>query len=212
MSLSLLLFFIFTTLCIISSIFIILANNPVFSIFFLIYTFFNVSCLLFLFGFEFLPISFIVIYVGAIGVLFLFVLMMLNIKLAELQESSYAFFPISIILGLLFIIEISCLIGVNFNFIELINKSSLIFLSDFTNINETSTYFLHTFSTFSNIKQLSYSLFSKYLYAFILSGFVLLLAMVSAILLTLQKKFINKTQNVYTQLLRDFNSSLIIYR
>jgi len=72
---------------------------------FLILSFTNVSCLLFLFNLEFLPISFLVIYVGAIAVLFLFVLMMLNIKLAELQRNISGFLPFALLLGFTFIIE-----------------------------------------------------------------------------------------------------------
>ena len=99
MSINVLLFFIFATLSITSSIFVIISKNPIFSVLFLVLTFANVSSLLFLFDLEFLPASFIVIYVGAIGVLFLFVLMMLNIKLAELKDSYSNTLPFSALLG-----------------------------------------------------------------------------------------------------------------
>lgn len=211
MTISSLLFFIFSTLCILSSIFVISSKNPVFSVLFLIFSFANVSCILFLFDFEFLPISFLVIYVGAIAVLFLFVLMMLNIKLAELNDNNLNFLPLSIIFGVIFVCELICLLRFEFNILNVFHESSLFFLSDFTNVIGTNNYFLTLFSTFSNIKTISYALFSNYLYCFILSGFVLLLAMIAAIVLTLQKKFISKTQNIYTQILKDYNNALVHY-
>jgi NADH-quinone oxidoreductase subunit J len=80
-------FYLFSGFAVLSAFFVIFSKNPVFSVLFLIFTFTNVSCLLFLFNFEFLPVIFLIVYVGAIAVLFLFVLMMLNIKYAELQEN-----------------------------------------------------------------------------------------------------------------------------
>jgi len=70
------------------------------------------------------------------------------------------------------------------------------------NIATTKLNFLDIFAIYSNIKSVSYALFTNYLFSFLLSGFVLLLAMISAIILTLQKNFANKTQNVYIQILR----------
>jgi NADH:ubiquinone oxidoreductase subunit 6 (subunit J) len=170
----------------------------------------NVSCILFLFSFEFLPISFVVIYVGAIAVLFLFVLMMLNIKLAELHESYYNFLPLSIFLGLFFIFEFLCVFQYDLSFINAFHGSSVYFLSDFLNCFSTNLHFNDMLSLFSNIKTISTAMFTDYLYCFLLSGFVLLLAMVSAIVLTLQKNFVSKTQNIYEQILRDFNSTLVV--
>ena len=95
MSLSLLLFYFFGCLGIGSSMMVVLSRNPVFSVLFLILSFFNISALLFLLELEFLPIVFLVVYVGAVAVLFLFVLMMLNIKLAELRENTTHYLPIA---------------------------------------------------------------------------------------------------------------------
>ena len=89
-----------------SSIFVVWTKNPIFSVLFLIFSFVNVSCLLFLFDFEFLPIAFLVVYVGAVAVLFLFVIMMLNIKLAELVNSYYHIVPVG--LFFVFIMINSC--------------------------------------------------------------------------------------------------------
>jgi NADH-quinone oxidoreductase subunit J len=211
MSINVLLFFIFATLSITSSIFVIISKNPIFSVLFLVLTFANVSSLLFLFDLEFLPASFIVIYVGAIGVLFLFVLMMLNIKLAELKDSYSNTLPFSALLGVFFICELMCLLRFEINIIDIFNESSMIFLSDFTNVTVTNHYFLHLYTAFSNVKTISYALFSNYIYCFLLSGVVLLLAMIASIVLTLQKNFVSKTQDIYNQTLKDYNTALVNY-
>jgi NADH:ubiquinone oxidoreductase subunit 6 (subunit J) len=175
---------------------------------FLIFSFFNVSAILFLFNFEFLPISFLVIYVGAVAVLFLFVLMMLNIKIAEMLETNYNVVPFGIILGVLFIYQLLFLLRFEFDAIENLNKTSAIFLNDFSNASMLKFEFLNLAYSFSNVKMLGLTLFSDFLFHFLIAGLILLLAMLSAIVLTLQKNFISKTQNVYNQILTDFNFAL----
>jgi NADH:ubiquinone oxidoreductase subunit 6 (subunit J) len=167
-----------------------------------------VSALLFLFNFEFLPIAFLVIYVGAVAVLFLFVLMMLNIKLAELLETYYNVVPIGAIFGILFIYQLLFLLRFEFEIIETIDQSSLAFLLDFSNSLMTKTEFFNLSCVFSNIKMLAFALFSNFLFHFLISGLVLLLAMIAAIILTLQKHFLSKTQNVYNQILKDHNFAI----
>ena len=95
-------FHIFSSLALISGTMVISSRNPIYSVLFLILTFFNLSCLLFILNIEFLPILFLIVYVGAIAVLFLFVLIMLNIKLSELKEGMKQYILISFIFGLIF--------------------------------------------------------------------------------------------------------------
>ena len=203
------LFVLFSAFCLASSIFIVWTRNPIFSVLFLIFSFFNVAAVLFLFNFEFLPIAFLVIYVGAVAVLFLFVLMMLNIKLAEMLETYYNVVPISLILGILFIYQLLFLLRFEFEIIETIDKSSIGFLLDFSNYSLLKSQFFNLNSTFSNITTIAYSLFSNFLFHFIVSGLVLLLAMIAAIILTLQKYFVSKNQNIYNQILKDYNTAII---
>jgi NADH:ubiquinone oxidoreductase subunit 6 (subunit J) len=92
----------FSLLAMISSFMIIISRNPIFSVLYLILSFFNISATIFLLELEFLPIVFLVVYVGAVAVLFLFVLMMLNIKIAELKETTYHYLPIAIIFFFIF--------------------------------------------------------------------------------------------------------------
>lgn len=211
MLLSSTLFFIFSSFCLLSSTFVVFTKNPIFSILFLIFSFANVSCILFLFNFEFLPIAFLVIYVGAIAVLFVFVLMMLNIKLAELNETFNNYLPLSIAFFILFICGLLSLFRFEFVLINFFHNSSTLFLSDFLATSITKTYFLNLVCAFSNVKTVAVSLFTNYLYSFLLSSFVLLLAMVSAIILTLQKNFVSKTQNIYVQIMKDYNHTLVHY-
>jgi NADH-quinone oxidoreductase subunit J len=205
------LFYFFSSLSILTSIFVITTKNPVFSILFLILSFVNVSCLLFLFNFEFLPIAFLVIYVGAIAVLFLFVLMMLNIKLAELQESYFSFLPISIVFGTVFLVELLFLFRSEFAFLELYSQSSIYFLTENVETVNSNVAFDNFFGLNTNLKIIAVSIFNDYLFAFLIAGYVLLLALVAAIVLTIQKSFVSKTQNIYSQILADYNNTIVNY-
>jgi len=205
------LFYFFSSFAILASIFVIFTKNPVFSILFLIFTFTNVSCLLFLFNFEFLPISFLVIYAGAIAVLFLFVLMMLNIKLAELQENYLTLLPVASFFSFLFLLEFSFLFCSEFTLLSNISNESVTFLSDVLNITGNVASFNVFFGLNANLKTIAIALFSDYLFSFIVAGYVLLLAMIAAIILTLQKNFVSKSQNVYNQIMADFQKSIVNY-
>ena len=202
------LFLLFSAFCLTSSIFVVWTKNPIFSVLFLIFSFFNVSALSFLFNFEFLPIAFLVVYVGAVAVLFLFVLMMLNIKLAELLQSYYNVIPFGIFLGIVFIYQLFFLLRFEFEIIENLDYKSVLFLLDFATISKLKTDFFTLYNGFSNVKVLAFAFFTNYLFHFLLAGMVLLLAMIAAIVLTLQKQFISKNQNVYNQIMKDFNFAI----
>lgn len=202
------LFVFFSAFCLVSAIFVIWTKNPVFSVLFLIFSFFNVSAVLFLFNFEFLPIAFLVVYVGAVAVLFLFVLMMLNIKLAELIENYYTILPVGLIFCFIFIIQLMSLFQIEFELFSVFDKNSTFFLLDFSNIGTMKTNFFNFNYSFVNLKFLGFVLFSEFLYHFVFAGFVLLFAMVGAILLTLQKRFKTKNQDIYQQILKDYNMTV----
>jgi len=205
------LFYLFSSFCILSSLFVIFTKNPIFSILFLIFSFTNVSCLLFLFNFEFLPITFLIIYVGAIAVLFLFVLMMLNIKLSELQNSYSNFIPFALLFGFIFIVELLFLFRSEFVFLNIFNESSILFLSEFLSTSSNNIDFNNLLGLYSNLKKVASAFFSGYLFSFLISGYVLLLAMVAAIILTLQKSFVSKSQNIYAQVMADYKNTIINY-
>jgi NADH-quinone oxidoreductase subunit J len=146
--------------------------------------------------------------VGAVAVLFLFVLMMLNIKIAELLETNYNVVPFGVILGILFIYQLLLLLRFEFDAIQSLNKTSIIFLNEFSNASMLKLQFFNLAYSFSNVKMLGLTLFSDFLFHFLVAGLVLLLSMLAAIVLTLQKNFISKSQNVYNQILTDFNFAI----
>ena len=145
-------------------------------------------------------------YVGAVAVLFLFVLMMLNVKMAELLKTHKNSMPICFIFGFVLLYQFMFLLRFEFEILDSLDVLSVAFLYDLSCLYTFE--FLHLNFTLTNIKLVGFVLFSKYLYHFVIVGFVLLLAMIAAIILTLQKSFVNKTQNVYLQLMKDHNNAL----
>ena len=210
MSLFFAFFCLFSSLALVSAILVIASKNPVYSVLFLILSFCNVSALLFLLNLEFLPITFLVVYVGAIAVLFLFVLMMLNIKLTELKAENAHFLPVACLLGVVFVLELFVMIRLEFLPLTFSFVHSP-FLSDFANSNASFIDFPLFYLNESNMRSLGQILFVEYWLQFIIVGYILLFAMVGAIVLTLQKKFLSKSQNVYFQILRNFNSCVSFY-
>src|SRR6056297_513177 len=100
---SAIIFYSIVTICLLSSLIVILSRNPVYSILFLVLTFVNVSFILFFLELEYLPLIFIVVYVGVLAVLFLFVMMMLNIRVTELKEKNLHLLPAALLLSALFL-------------------------------------------------------------------------------------------------------------
>lgn len=180
----------FTFLLLISSIFVFISKNPVHSVLFLILTFCNASGILFLFNAEFLGLVFIIIYVGAIAVLFLFVVMMLNVKI---YSSNIFFYLPFIFLG--------CFI--------MILQIFLILEKTFTNstfwVSNLPYSFDNYLDSLSSIDVLGQSLYNYYLLCFLLAGLILLVAMIGAIVLTLNFRSHRKNELVSRQLSRSDN-------
>jgi NADH:ubiquinone oxidoreductase subunit 6 (subunit J) len=160
-----------------------------------------------MFNFEFLPISFLVVYAGAIAVLFLFVLMMLNIKLAELQENYSSLVPLTVIFSIIFLVEFILLFRAELPLINNVNEELFSFLFDIATTQKTN--FTLLFGLAPNLKSIAMPLFADYLLCFILAGYILLLAMLAAIVLTIQKAFVSKSQNVYIQVMADYEKSIV---
>lgn len=136
--------------------------------------------------------------------------MMLNIKLAELIQNYYNIVPVGLVFSFIFIYQLLFLLRFEFEIVDNLDKFSLFFLSDFSNSYTIKTNFYNLNYAFVNIKFVGFALFSNYLYHFLLAGLVLLLAMLAAIVLTLQKRFVSKNQNVYVQLLKDYNTATTV--
>ena len=194
--------FLITIVCSIS---VIISKNPIHSILFLVLIFILTTMLLLLLGVEFLAMLFLVIYVGAIVVLFLFVVMMLNVRIIELNERLISYIPLSLFIMFIFFILVFFFVSKDFFeiFIGLKNKR----LSDELNYMINSTSYLEI----SNIKNLLYisdALYNDYSYLFILNGIILLVAMIGAIVLTLTNKLKSKRQDYYIQTNKNIVKSL----
>jgi NADH-ubiquinone oxidoreductase chain 6 len=195
-----LLFYLFSSMTLISGVMVIQARNPVHSVLFLILVFFNAAGLLILLGLDFFAMIFLVVYVGAIAVLFLFVVMMLNIKIAEISEKRLRYLPIGGVLGILFLFEI--LLIVDNDLIPLLfydNTYAFLEFKDLSFIN-----WMSSIQTVPNIQAVGNIIYTYYFYFFLMASVILLIAMIGAIVLTMQKGIRIKRQQVFLQNTRDF--------
>jgi NADH-ubiquinone oxidoreductase chain 6 len=194
------LFYLFSSLALISGVMVIQSRNPVHSVLFLILVFFNSAGLLILLGLDFFAMIFLVVYVGAIAVLFLFVVMMLNIKLAEINEKKLRYLPIGGLLGLLFLFEIFLIVDNDLiPFLASTNSAVLPHYSaiDFTNWS-------NSIETINNIEAIGLVVYTYYFYFFLMASLILLVAMIGAIVLTMHKGVQVKRQEVFEQNTREF--------
>jgi len=180
---------------IISGILVITANNPMHSVLALVISFTNISGLLIaspLLGVEFLALLSIIVYVGAIAILFLFVIMMLNIKIIELKENSTRYVPMGMLIGLIFLFEIYYIVSEGLFAPDLSFSPQTI---DWSSIYQSCT----------NIQQIGQYLYTDGFIWFILSSFILFVAMIGAILLSLHHENLDlvKRQDLFVQITRD---------
>ena len=193
------LFYAFSTVAILSGLMVIRAENPVHSVLFLILTFFNVSGLLLLLEVEFLAMVFLVVYVGAIAVLFLFVVMMLNIKLGRDSNDLFQYLPIGAIIGLIFLMEIF-----------LITSKDYVPLLDSAPGGSASIEWSSLLNYLSNVEVLGQLMYTYYFYFFIVAGFILLVAMIGAIILTMQAQVNVRRQQIFQQVSRNMESAVFL--
>jgi NADH-quinone oxidoreductase subunit J len=193
------LFYLFSAVAILSGLMVIRAENPVHSVLFLILTFFNVSGLLLLLEIEFLAMVFLVVYVGAIAVLFLFVVMMLNIKIGKDNNDLLKYLPIGAIVGVIFLMEIF-----------LITRKDYVALST-TDLGSTPLVeWGSLFNSLTNVEVLGQLMYTYYFYFFIVAGFILLVAMIGAIILTMQASANVRRQQIFQQVSRNMESAVFL--
>ncbi|MEP0942203.1 MAG: NADH-quinone oxidoreductase subunit J [Rhizobiaceae bacterium] len=195
MSVIALFFYLFATITVASAFMVIAARNPVHSVLFLILAFFNASGLFMLMGAEFLALILIVVYVGAVAVLFLFVVMMLDVDFAELREGFLQYLPIGGIIAAILAIELVLVLGSY----SIDADSARVAVQPIPDMAETS-----------NIKALGDLLYTRYIFFFQLAGMVLLVAMIGAIVLTLSHRPDVKRQNIADQVARDPNDAVTL--
>ncbi|MEI6573592.1 MAG: NADH-quinone oxidoreductase subunit J [Alphaproteobacteria bacterium] len=177
-------FYLFSAVMIGSALMVIVARNPVHSVLFLILAFVNAAGLFLLMGAEFLAMILIVVYVGAVAVLFLFVVMMLDVDFAELKQGFAKHLPLGVILGLILFVELAMVIGTYLVSPDTAHTAPKV---------ETGM---------SNTEALGRVLYTDYVYYFQVAGLVLLVAMIGAIVLTLQHRSNVKRQDIATQVAR----------
>lgn len=193
MNLDMILFFFFSSILLLSSLLIIVEINSIYSILLLVLSFVIATSLLFLLESEFMALIFIIIYVGAISVLFLFVIIMLNIKFTSSIKDILKYFPIGNFLGLVFLIEILFIIFDHFK----ANYYNNSFLFNF-NIN-----WFYKLDYITDLKALGQILYTHYVPQFLVAGTVLLIAVIGAVILTLSpRKIYVKTQDTFRQVSR----------
>ena len=184
-------FYIFSIIAILSAIMVTVSKNTVHSVFFLILDFISISCLFIMIGAEFVGMIMLIVYVGAVAVLFLFVVMMLNVSLQKNQwfvaERGSSHIPVGIIVSIIIFFELIIVVG-GWKFRPNLNPDSL----DLNFISEKT-----------NTHSIGEVLYTDYIHLFQLSGMILLVAMIGAIVLTFRKRSGIKKQSYFKQVSRE---------
>ena len=183
-------FYTFALIAIISSVMVIASKNTVHSVFFLILDFISISCLFIMVGAEFLGMIMLIVYVGAVAVLFLFVVMMLNVAQQKNQwfeaTSGYSHMPIGLMIGVVIFIELIIVVGGWKHKPEFLSVTQI-------NVDQNIT----------NTHSIGNILYTDYIHLFQLSGMILLVAMIGAIVLTFRKRTNIKRQSYVRQISRE---------
>jgi NADH-quinone oxidoreductase subunit J len=188
-------FYLFAGVCVASAVMVIAAKNPVHSVLYLILAFVNASGLFVMMGAEFLAMILIVVYVGAVAVLFLFVVMMLDVDFAELRQGLLQYLPVGVMVGAIFLAELLLVVGA-----WVIGPT----------IPQGISAPIPTAIT--NTEALGRVLYTQYVYYFQAAGLVLLVAMVGAIVLTLRHKPNVKRQNISDQVARTRETAIEVVK
>jgi NADH-quinone oxidoreductase subunit J len=180
--------FIFQTITLFSMIFLTNLRNPVHSVFLLILVFANVGAILLFLSIEFLALVYVIVYLGAIAVLFLFAVMMLNIKLSPVSDKKYYYAPLAIIVTLLLATELTYVLTETFSKTSYVEPTYIIF----TNILATNL-----------VAQLAVVLFLLTTIPFLMVGLILLVALIGAIILTISEESESRHQEISAQVKAD---------
>ena len=186
-----LVFYFFAFVTITSSLMVISSKNTVHAVFFLILDFVSISCLFIMMGAEYLGMLTLIVYVGAVAVLFLFVVMMLNVNFKNVRAGFLSYVPFGALIGLVILTEIGMMIG-TWKYKDVFIKTSEIKIN--TNV--------------SNTEAIGNVLYTDFLHYFQISGLILLVAMIGAILLTFRQKENLKRQDITKQVSRERNESV----
>jgi NADH-quinone oxidoreductase subunit J len=184
-------FYLFAAVLIASAVMVVSSRNPVHSVLFLILAFFNAAALFLIAGAEFLAMILVIVYVGAVAVLFLFVVMMLDIDFAQLREGFQRYAPIGAVIGAILFLELVLVLG------------SWQFADDAAGLRLTPAP-----EGVTNTHALGQVLYTDYIYLFQASGLILLVAMIGAIVLTLRERPGTRRQAIARQIARSGSVNL----
>lgn len=180
-------FYIFSVIATVAGLFVVLSRNPVHSVLWLILTFFSAAGLFVLLGAEFVAMLMLIVYVGAVAVLFLFVVMMLDVDFQKLKQGMANYLPLGFLVGTIILIEL----GMAISFWQFGTDSSVLHQS--TMIDSVDI---------TNTRALGQVIYTDFALVFQICGLILLVAMIGAIVLTLRTRTGVKKQNVLTQMYR----------
>ncbi len=188
-------FYLFAFFAIVGALNVIFQRNPVHSVLWLIFTFFNAAALFVLLGAEFVAMILVVVYVGAVAVLFLFVVMMLDINVVVLREGYLKYLPVGALIGLILLIELAVVFGGW----TMAPQAEALRVIPTPNPGEVA-----------NTQALGQVLYTHYAYVFEASGLVLLVAMIGAIVLTMRHRTGVRRQKISEQVARDAKDTVVM--
>lgn len=181
-------FYLFASIAIASGVLVVVSRNPVHSVLWLILTFFSAAALFVLMGAEFIAMLLLIVYVGAVAVLFLFVVMMLDVDFAELRSSMTGYLPIGLVIGFILLLEMGMVFG------------HWVFAA---NAPDLRTAITPAPEDVENTAALGQILYTDFVYIFQAAGLILFVAMIGAIVLTMRHRPNVKRQNIVEQIYRD---------
>ncbi|MEK9741731.1 MAG: NADH-quinone oxidoreductase subunit J [Pelagibacteraceae bacterium] len=185
-----LIFYFFSFVAVASSLMVISSKNTVHAVFFLILDFVSISCLFIMLGAEFLGMITLIVYVGAVAVLFLFVVMMINIDFAQLKSGFLEYMPFGLLVGLVILLELGMMFA------------TWKYKPEFIKVQSSNNVII------SNTESLGKVIYTDYIYFFQLSGLILLVAMIGAIVLTFRRKDSLRRQDITSQVSREREDSV----
>lgn len=185
---------------------VIFSKNPVHSVLFLILVFLLNICFFFLLGADFIAFIFMIVYVGAIAVLFLFVVMMLNIRSIEVTNVFINYLPLSALIVFVFFFEF------NYAFTNLPYLNLSLVYDTLFEFNNTDYVDFLEFTYSSSIVLFGYLLYTHFAFEFILAGLILLLAMIGSISLTLNQIVVLRREDIFEQIDRSIDQSIKIIK
>lgn len=192
-----LMFYVFATIVCLSAVMVVSVRNSVYSVFFLIFAFFNAAGLLVLLGAEYLAMTLVIVYVGAVAVLFLFVVMMLNVNFARLRAGFLKYLPIGLLVAVVLFVELGALF-----YASALQPAAV----------APAATAIPDAQQVTNTQAIGRLLYTRYFFLFQMAGIILLVAMIGAIVLTLRQRPGVKRQQIDKQISRTREESVTLVK